>query len=494
MRSSGGHVLLAYLAVILLSTILVSSALNFAGSSLRANASLQTSFERLYRAEAGMNRALSWLRENSDNLLSLYAKENFYSNFSPNTPSYGKNDILEKVPTQLKAALAGAQGNAVILSNDSALASSYHPETINLSSGNRFDVVASFAAAGITESLVKITLIGANPIEPSSDYGPPPNKAPETDFVPVFRIDSMSDLSSGVHIHGYVEGTFERSEAVGFYGQHWARFDGYCDSYNSGQGAYSATNRKAGCSLGSNKNLIVHRNGEIYGSAKSNDKSKVRGEVCADFDPGCPKAGETCSGASCSVPDYEASSAWSTLCPSDRGVLDVSADTTLRLSGDLPQDRCWREVIIRSNATLTLASSGVAYYFEKLTFESASKSKLRIEPDISGETVELYLDALGKKSTLDGEMIKNDKRPGQFKLNYLAKKALSFDGKTDISAHIFAPNARVNLKGQYNFFGAISARLIDASKTSVLHFDESIVNEKAADMKFTLTHVVQNLR
>ncbi|MCC6932947.1 MAG: hypothetical protein IT292_06805 [Deltaproteobacteria bacterium] len=51
---------------------------------------------------------------------------------------------------------------------------------------------------------VRITLVDAIPEKANLDFGAPPAATPQTDFNPVYQVDSLIDNDRGVYVYGTV--------------------------------------------------------------------------------------------------------------------------------------------------------------------------------------------------------------------------------------------------------------------------------------------------
>ncbi len=193
-NDSSGYALIVVLVLMAASAFIISGALDLSSTSARTTYAEKVRTNTFYEAEEGMNVALSWLRYRSQDILSPFKRENFYTTFTRSaSPALGQNDgSAISVPTRLKVS---GTSNSVILASASGMGTSAYPQTQNLSTNASFNPISSFGSLSFGSSLVRLTVVDALPVDPTLDFGPPPAAAPQTDFYPVFRVDSMTNLT-----------------------------------------------------------------------------------------------------------------------------------------------------------------------------------------------------------------------------------------------------------------------------------------------------------
>ena len=183
------------------------------------------------------------MRQNSQQIVSPYRKENFYSLLERTAPSVGDNDSsVFSVPTKVK--LAGTDDSAII-SSDSSIAAANFPATEDLLTGVPFDAQGVIGGGDFGNTMVRITLMDVLAEDPALDFGAPPNPAPETDFYPVYRIDAMTANDRGSHVYGSVIGDVIHVFDIGIYGEDYLEIRQACDSYDSSAGGYTTASRRA---------------------------------------------------------------------------------------------------------------------------------------------------------------------------------------------------------------------------------------------------------
>lgn len=490
--SDKGFALVGFFIFLLIATLVIAGSLQLTSDALRSTSAPSVRAKRFMESEESYHLSATWLRESSSKIVSPFLRSNFYSLFHRTSPSYGTNDLLSPVYTQVK--LAGTNQSAV-LTNDGALATAAFPRTYDVATDQLFPAIRNFSNATLGNARVRVTLVDAIPEVPAKDFGPPPNPTPQTDFIPVYRVDAINESDRGTHYYGYIVGQLEKNLSVGFYGQTSATFARNCDSYNSTSGAYAVATRQANCIVGSDRRVTINNTSNIYSEARSNGTVVRRGRVCADFVAGCPNPGTICQGSSCNVPLPEAFDPWASYCPVERPLLTISANTVLRVNSDLPSDKCWAEVRIRNGRVLTLETTQYAYFFRRLTLEANARIVIQPSPVTAG--VQLYLNEVRDRgnSRLNGSNLTNSTgKPTQFRINYLGATTIALALNQNMLFSMYAPAAQVNVSGSREFFGLLSARVLSAAGTVLLHQDEVLAGGSVKDVKFTQKGVGQFYR
>ena len=496
--SQQGYVLVSVVITLSMAGLLLS------GSMLQSTLNMHTTERMEQRSvdflavESGISRAESWLRLNSQSMVKPFRRDQMYNLFERvATPVVGANDTgTFQVASKIK--LKGTN-NTVFLVNDASLGTASFPATENITTNIVFDTVSEFAAANLGDALVRITLYDIIAKDPTKDYGAAPNPSPETDFYPVYKVDALTSLDSGAHVSSFVTGNVINIFDMSFYGEDYLEFRQSCDSYDSSVGSYNtSTNRNANCSVGSNSQAAVHKSEEVYGSIRTNGTinaaSPYGGEACADFVSGCPNKGETCSGEDCGVPLLEVFDPWATYCPTSQGNLTITSDTTLSLASNNPTDNCWDTVTINNGVTLTLDTTDYQYFFKSIVFKH-NTSTINVSPATSGEVVELYTEEFDGGKLNGNQAVNASGDPGEFTIYYLGTDTLTLNGNADMNLAMVAPNARVAILGNFDFFGALLAKELNLSGSGAVHYDESLGGGGAiVDVKYRQNSVQQNYR
>lgn len=479
-----GYVMLGVLLLNILAAAVIVGVMSQTGSNARSVGAFERRASTYYQTQESLSRAITWTRDNSANLVDLFSRDNFYTHFDRSVvPSTGINDNngLFSVPTKIK--LRGTS-NSAIMASASSLATSAFPN----GQGGSFSTLTEFGSADLGQVLVRVTLYDAIPQVPAKDYGDVDdgNPTPDTDFVPVFRVDALSATDRGTHVYGFVQGSLVMSQSLGFFGRDFIEMRQPCDSYDSSAGAYNSSgNRNANCTIGTAGPASIHQSETIYGSATAqggvNTSNPFGGDVCANFSAGCPDAGQVCEGASCSVPALPSYQDFSDYCPGSLTNVNAGNNDTEYLTAG-----CYGNVTMHSNGTLIIDDTSGPIYVNYLD----PKGTVTVLPGTG--TVDLYLNSV-KNSTINGNatLAASNGRPSQFNIHYLGSGGLTINGNSDIGAFVSAPYADVTIQGNADFFGGVMAQSLTATGNGDLHYDESEDTSGVTDMTFKINRVSQ---
>lgn len=493
----GGYVLIAVLVLLMISLAMVSNTLTNITTSTRSVYATKVRNTDFNEVESSTGHAVSWLRVNSQRVISPFKRDEFYAHFERTDPSFGTNDTTDfHVPTKIK--LAGTTNSALLVSS-SDLGTPAFPNTRDLTTGSAFPAQNNFATTDFGSSLVRLTLIDALPENPAKDYGPPPNPAPETDFIPVYRVDTMNATDRGSHVYGIITTDTNNLFDYGVYGEDYLELRQACDSYDSTLGAYVSANKRANCPASSNSTSQIHKSEVVYGTLRTNgeinEEPPYGGKVCSDFESGCPNEGETCSGEDCGVPLLEQFKDWSVYCPVDQGDLTVAANTTLLLSGSDPMHNCWNKVTVQTGVTLTLSSTSAPYYIKTLELKNSSNSRLDVNPDDVSKYVQLYIQTLVGNKINGNQTVNATGRPYNFRLYYLGTTELVLNGTATMNVALVSPKAAVSVTGTFDYSGALLAKQLLLNGSGQIHYDESLGgNGDMYDSQYRLTELIQKYR
>lgn len=487
-----GYILVSSLILIAVATIITATILSSASIHARSISAAKNRSTEYFKAEQTLGASASWLKANSTSLASSFSRANFYTTFDRTVPTVGSNDTgATGIPTKLKTQ---ATTKSVFLTNSNSIGTSEYPLTVDTVTAQNYSAKTQFAATSFGDDLVRVTLVDAVAGDPTQDFGDPDtgNALPQTDFSPIYRVDAMKAMNSGAYLYGYLFGTLAYDYGIGFYGKNFVEFRQDCDSYLSNNGAYTAVNKRANCSVGSDSDSSIHLNSTIYGSLKTKgaiiQSSPYGGKVCADFAAGCAHAGTTCQGATCTVPGLPTYSAWAVYCPANQGDVVINANTTVLVPGNAANQKCWNKITVNPNKTLTLKTTNYSYYID--TFDIANSGVINFAPDPANGTINLYVRKFVGDKFNGGQVFNINNKPYQLRIHYLGTDDLVLDGNANMSAFMIAPYANVTVQGSFVYNGGIKALGLTMTGSGQVHYDESGDITTLSDVTFTMRNEV----
>ena len=239
------------------------------------------------------------------------------------------------------------------------------------------------------------------------------------------------------------------------------------------------------------------KNEALYGFLETNgpivEESPYGGDVCADFQAGCPNEGRKCSGEDCGVPLLEQFSTYSVYCSSNQGPLVVGIGDTvdLTITGTTRHDRCWSSVEINRDGTLILSDTAGGYYFESIDFKHGTAA-LEADPDTAGKYVDIYVGEIVGDKINGNQVINASARPFSLRMYYLGTNALTLNGNAAMYMGLVAPRADIYVTGSFEYYGALMGKTLRLNGSGSIHYDESLAGaSKVNDYKYTLMNVRQ---
>ena len=214
-KNQSGYILLSTMILVVLAAVVLVSTLNVSSNLAHSVKATKTRSTEYYDSESSLGAAVSWLRQNSVSMVLAFSRTNFYTNFDKSSPSVGSNDSTAfKVPTKIKTR---GTSKSIILSNDGSFLQGEFPTSLDAATGTAFDSKAKFSTANLGENKVRVTLVDAIAKDPTKDYGDVDtgSPAPDTDFYPVFRVDSLRSDQRGGQGYGYGTGRTAHNYGTG---------------------------------------------------------------------------------------------------------------------------------------------------------------------------------------------------------------------------------------------------------------------------------------
>lgn len=491
-----GYTLVVVMILLGLTAFVVREALKRSalGSSIIYETRAQAT--RLNAVENTLYKTISYLRDNSHLYASPFSRANFYSSFDRlATSAAGANDSALNIATQI---VVDGTSNSPLLTNDtSILGTEAFPASTNIITSAGATLTGTLSGASLGTGKVRVTLLDGIAETPAND-----SPTPTTDFDPVYRIDSMTDIDEGAHLYAILRGDIINLFDYGVYGKTGFTFAGTCDSYNSASGDYSVGIRAAGCVAGSYSTSAISMSGTIYGELHNNYRdSSVSGSVCSNFTVGCPSAGKKCNGEECAALLLDqhhigGASTFATYCPSHQGTSIANPTITTTLQNG----QCWSQIGARAGNknTLTSCKSGCTYngtYYTNVLGFLSSTSNVDFQPTLGTGIVELYFWSVTSNIIYDTQIYNNTtgQRPLQLRLYYMGSTAITITGTTQpVRAFIVAPYAQVTVAANTKIYGGLVANTVIVNSGAEIHYDSSMAGEGIVeDMQYRIRQITE---
>lgn len=501
--SKDGYVLIGVLILVAIAGIITSGSLNFSTSTLRTTHALEVRDREFFSAEDSLSRGVAWLRDYSTSMINVFGREEFKKHFVLTAPSFGNNDNTQfKLPTRVKLVAGGGVDSAMLTSN-SLLGVSKFPNTIDTYSALGMNPASLFRNAKLGVDGVRITLIDAVPKDYNGAFNADGSlKEPlTTDFYPVYRIDALRLPERGGHVFSYVIGDLVTTSSFGFYGRDLLDISQKCDSYISdvNNKNYTAARRRANCTTGSEKNLLIGNNKRVFGSAKSNGKfvrDDSKEPVCADFKTPCTP-GVKCAGTeggTCRVPQLPTYKPWNEYCPTQKAAVNGvnNVDKIVTIASNAPADRCFSALNISGKTQkITLKTTAYSYFVDTLTLPNNNGGLLNFAPDTTDGTINLYVRKFSDTTINASSVMNLNNRPAQLRIHYLGTEDLKINGNSAMNAFIIAPYANITVQGNNDFAGGIKAKELVITGSADVHYDESGDIENVSDVVYKVRNFNQ---
>lgn len=520
-HQESGYVLVAAMLLIMIGVVAAATASGVLGKGVETIKSTNSRNEEYLANEKVLGEAIQWLRNNDSGMTDVFGRTKFYATFTRRAATVGTNDGGSfKVPT--KIAPISDPAKSVVLVSDPVLLKStgsstedgFFPLGTDTLNGASFNPLSSLKSTSLSGKKVRITLVDAVATDPSKDYGAS-GATPQTDFQPLYRIDVLdrtkSELATvdagsntqssraffkdhGGQLFGHVLGALQYDFGIGFYGHDGVDIRQPCDSYISNNGAYTSTNARANCPVGSNATVGIHQNTRVYGTVRTNGSintsSPYGGAVCADLS--CATNGTSCQGNTCAVPGLPNFQSWESYCPTHQGSVTPTSGSFLTVAGNNPSQRCWSKVTIRSNRVVTLTSTTYPYFIDEL--DIANTGRVNFSPDVPTGTITLYVRTITGDRFNGNQVFNINNKPYQLRLNYLGSNSLTLNGTANMSSFIAAPLASVDVQGNFTFNGGIKAKTLSFTGSGAIHFDESGDITTLKGMSYQVRNITQLYR
>lgn len=480
-HSQDGFMLIGVIVLMALTLLVAAGLVSSKATEARIRSTTNKQTANYSTVENTMSKTVAWLQENQQNIVSAFLAANFSTNFDITAPSNGDNESENfSVPTLIK--MKGTN-NSVMLSNNELFGTTAFPSTTNISTGAAFDAAADFASADLGEANTRIVLVWAR------------NSA--GNYQPVFRVDTITDSSPdrGIHSFTYIYSTLVSSSGAAFYTTTGpitlssGNNSCFSNSWTYSSGTWSSGAPRANCVMASDSSISTNAN--INGNALSKAAVSVNS-------PGGGVSGTICQNDSgCHSLSQANLDSWDTTCgASNQGDLTISANTTLSVASNAANHKCWRDVTVNANRTLTLDTTAFPYHFRTLTLQNNSNSKIAFANITSGEYLTLNVQDIQGGSINSSIWVNSNNAPNQVILNITGSSSLTINGNSPLfRANIIAPQAALALAGNLNFYGGIRAASISVSGNARLYADEALTGASSiSGLNFAQTKASQRYR
>jgi len=473
--NDAGYTLLGVLVMTTLGLVLAGGMLDTAASNARTRALVQTRANYYYQVEETLNKTVGWLQLNSKYLVSAFEEANFNDNFDLGSPTLGTNEGQHfSVPTMVK--MKGTN-NSVMLSNNDFFGVPAFPSLTHVDSGSSLNAIQAFQNADLGEANARVILVWA--------------RESDGDYEPIFRIDVVTgnNPDRGVHTFSYVYSTIVSSTGgTGFYGKNWLDLNtpnNVCVSYQysfSGN-AWSKGAPRANCHIASDGPIDI--SSKVQGTAQTLQEDGVNYNP-----PGGNVSGDVCEGPHCHSYTLPPVQPWASSCPTHNGPVNVPSKS----SHPLPSGDCYEDAYIPNQSKLQLTDTENPYYFKSIDFGGAHANlDLGVLPP--GEKVQIYVEEFDGNTLNGNRLINNSNAPHQLEIYYVGSEELTFNGTSQINAVVYAPNAKVNVLGNFNFYGGILAKELYVGGNSTVNYDEMMGSTPVfSDLNFALRKASQRYR
>lgn len=494
-NSSNGFALPTVLIFIVICSAILMGWSKNSISTLRTAGADRIRTSTYNQAETGLNTAVSWLRDNSTNMFTLFTQANFCNNFVRNaSPAYSSNDPSSgsfAIPSRIR--WVSANTTSPVLSNQASLG------TTSFQNVGAFNTTTSFNSVNFGNNLVKITLVDALPVTPTATTTCP---GITTDFYPVFRVDSMTGNSSGSRVFGYVSGDMIQNGGIpGFYGETGITQAQDCVSFNftgPPPANVATAQQRAQCTIASRGNITFANNAEVYGTVTS------AGTITAGHECQSPPS-QACSPSNGSpattVTDPFAgrvnpftAGGWCSTHPAG-GALNPANGSTITPPAD---GTCYSSFTLANNASVTL-SAGTYYINGTLNFGNNAAIRLPSLATLGSGKVTVHFLSLpvsgGWANINANNTVNSTAPPSRLEMNYWGNQQLRLNGNSNFAMAFWAPNALVQLQGNTNYYGALLARTLNNTGSANMIYDESMgFSPVTSDVNYALRNVEETYR
>lgn len=471
--NQAGYVLVGVLVLVGLAGIVSIGMLDSAKATAKTRAIVKTRSTYYYEVEQTLNSVVTWLQDNSKNLVGGFLKADFEANYDFGVPSNGDNEGEHfQTPTLVKVK---GTSDTPMLSNNAFFGTSNFPNTKNIDSGASFDPVASFQAANIGPANARLVMVWAQ--ETADSYRP------------IFRIDVLTgnNPDRGVHSFSYVYSKLNNGGFVpGFFGKTKFETGSANNECYSFLWEHNGTTWTKGAARG---NCTVGSDGTVSLKSKVNGTASSLQDDGIELLPPGGQATEYCEGSGCHSVSLPDPGTWAANCPPTAPSATIASNTTYASGA------CYQNITINNNRKLRLTDTSNPYWFKSIDFKG-NFSNLEFPTIPPDEKIQIYVETI-----VGGHLNGNRKTnvgvnaPHQVEIIYIGTAPLTLNGTADLGAIIIAPYAKVNMLGTFTMDGGVLAQELSISGNAKMNFTENFgATPAVSDMSFTLRKASQRYR
>lgn len=428
-------VLVLLMAVIL---SLISGGLIFiAQTDTQISANYKYANEAFHAADAGVQRAVSWLNDSTQ--------------YTPHLPVTDYTTAAYPVQYANQNVILGGQTGTSSNYPDSTVANAFtaalHNQSLTADSNNA-------GAYSVNATLLK----AASAKKMFGGLG----------SVERWRLDTAGFWGAGnslatTRVAAIVENAASPYFDNALWGKDYVNLTGNAstDSYNPNLGAYGGSNIGQNGSIGTNGSVSLGGNGTVNGNAEY-----LPPGTCS----GCTAGGNVTG----SVTAITQPKPFPPIPAFTVGTTDVSGTQTINPGA-------YRNIAVGNHVTLTLNAG--TYYVDSFTVSPNGTVNLN-------GPVTFYVNTT-LSSGAGHYAVNAGGNPANFVIFYNGAADVSLTGQADFSAVVYSPNAGIKIAGNGAFYGSYIGKNIDMSGNGAVHYADTLQNDL---MTLTPYHIISWMR
>jgi hypothetical protein len=114
-----------------------------------------------------------------------------------------------------------------------------------------------------------------------------------------------------------------------------------------------------------------------------------------------------------------------------------------------------------------------------------------------GQKITIYIEQWNSNNRLNGnQLVNTNNPPSALEIYYYGTNDFLFNGTADLNAVFIAPNANVDINGNFNYNGALYSKTLDVTGNARFNFDETLSpgTPEVTDIRFSLKKASQRYR